>query len=166
MLDISRLDTGAVRLQREPVPLNEIVEEVASSFGGLAQDRGLSIRVERLEIPIMVKADRDGLRRILVNLVDNAIKFNTPGGRVLLSTRDEGDEAVVCVEDTGVGIDPADHQRVFEEYVQLGTVRHRGGSGLGLAIVKGIVEAHHGRVWVDSRTGEGSRFYFSLPKNR
>lgn len=164
MLDLSRLDIGTVRLEREPVPVDEIVEEVASSFTGLAQERGLSISAERPAAPLVVKADRDGLRRVLVNLVDNAIKFSTPGGTIALTVRDAGKEILVCVADTGIGIDPADQERIFEEYVQLGTVRHRGGTGLGLAIVKGIVEAHHGKVGVESRVGEGSRFYFSLPK--
>ena len=114
--------------------------------------------------PLPALADAEQVRQVLANLVDNAIKYTEPGGRVELSLETRADQAVVCVRDTGVGIPEADLTRIFERFYRVDKSRSReaGGTGLGLAIVKHLVEAQGGRVWVESRQPGGSTFFFSL----
>ena len=105
---------------------------------------------------------------VLVNLVHNAIKFTNPGGSITLSARADGPEILVSVRDSGVGVPPDDLPRIFERFYKVDKARAAGpegdgGTGLGLAIAKHIVQAHGGRIWAESRYGEGSTFYFTLP---
>jgi signal transduction histidine kinase len=165
MLDMSRLDVGAIRLRREPMRIDELVTQVLSSFAGSGREKQLALTMKAVPQPVVIRADRDGLRRVLVNLVDNAIKYTPPGGAITVSIQDDEEEVEVSVRDTGIGIAPADHQRVFEQYVRVGADPREHGAGLGLAIVKSIVEAHHGSIRVESALGEGSRFSFRLPKH-
>ena len=108
-------------------------------------------------------ADRDRVEQVLLNLLYNAIKFTPPGGQVSVNAKTQGDYLIVSVSDTGVGIPTDDLPRVFERFYKADRARAGGGTGLGLAIAKHIIEAHHGRIWVDSVEGKGSTFSFSLP---
>ena len=112
-----------------------------------------------------MKADREGLREILDNLLDNAIKYTPEGGRVSVLWQSNGAMARIAVRDSGIGIKPEDQERVFERFYRVDKARSRemGGTGLGLSITHGIVTGHNGRIEVDSRVGEGTRFRIYLP---
>jgi signal transduction histidine kinase len=113
----------------------------------------------------VVRGDAGALRRALLNLVDNAVKYTPTGGSVVISLEHTAVDATLAVEDTGIGIDPADAERIFEPFVRLDAGRNRdtGGSGLGLAIARSIVRAHGGTLEVESRDGGGCRFTIRLP---
>jgi PAS domain S-box-containing protein len=166
LLDLGRIEAG-VGLAREPVKMDEIIREVVESLAPHATNKELKLEVELpADLPSLA-GDATLLRQAITNLVDNAIKYTSKGGEVRLSARVQGANFQFSVADTGVGIAPADQTHLFERFFR---VRQRGpsqvkGSGLGLAIVKSIVERHGGRVWVDSRLGQGSTFSFSLPIN-
>jgi heavy metal sensor kinase len=149
---------------RARVQLETVVLDVAEVGTRLAKDRGVTVRVGSLA-PLAVLGDAGALRRALLNLVENGVKYTPAGGRVELSVEADGGEAVLAVEDTGPGIDPADVARIFEPFVRLDTARSRGtgGSGLGLAIARSIVVAHRGALGVARPAGGGSRFTIRLP---
>ena len=105
------------------------------------------------------------LRDVLQNLLDNAIQYTPPGGSIRVTAEADDRDAVITVADTGIGIPLADQERIFERFYRVDAARSReaGGTGLGLSIAKHIVEAHGGRLWVESAVGEGSKFSFSIP---
>lgn len=156
------------KLERRPIPrlrkiaLNALVKECVKRAAPLA---GMSRIGVRVEIPpaLTVSADRAQLVDVVSNLLDNAVKFNRPGGRVLIRGRAAGNEAVVVVQDTGVGISAKDVPRLFERFYRAKSTRARHGAGLGLSIARQIVAAHGGRIWAGSRKGEGASFHFTLP---
>ena len=145
------------------VLLNEVTTEASAraAAAGVSLERGL----ESSEICVMGDALR--LKQALINLVDNAIKYNRTGGTVKLSARAEGSQVVLQVQDSGIGISEANQQRVFDRFYRVDKSRSRGagGSGLGLAIVKKIVESHGGTISVKSTPGEGSTFRIILPRH-
>jgi heavy metal sensor kinase len=149
---------------RARVELEALVLDVAEVGTRLAKDRGVAVRVGALA-PLAVLGDGGTLRRALLNLVENGVKYTPSGGRVELSVTQVDGEAVMAVEDSGPGIDPADVARIFEPFVRLDTARSResGGSGLGLAIARSIVVAHRGVLAVERTAGGGSRFVIRLP---
>jgi signal transduction histidine kinase len=131
----------------------------------LAKGKGVTVRLGATA-PAMAQGDDAGvLRRALLNLVDNAVKYTPAGGSVVISLERTREGAALVVEDTGIGIDPADASRIFDPFVRLDAGRNRdtGGSGLGLAIARSIVLAHGGTLEVQSRAGGGSRFTMRLP---
>jgi heavy metal sensor kinase len=149
---------------RARVELEALVLDVAEVGARLAKDRGVAVRVGPVE-PAAVLGDAGALRRALLNLVENGVKYTPAGGRVVVSVTAAAGEAVLAVEDTGPGIDPADVARIFEPFVRLDTARSRetGGSGLGLAIARSIVVAHRGTLGVERPDAGGSRFTIRLP---
>jgi heavy metal sensor kinase len=149
---------------RARVELENVVLDVAEVGTRLAKDRGVTVRVGALA-PLAVLGDAGALRRALLNLVENGVKYTPAGGRVELSVTAGDGGAVLAVEDTGPGIDPADVARIFEPFVRLDTARSResGGSGLGLAIARSIVIAHRGTLDVERPAAGGSRFTIRLP---
>ena len=112
-----------------------------------------------------MRGDASLLRDVLQNLLDNAIQYTPPGGHIRVSATRQHDEIMINVADTGIGIPLADQERIFERFYRVDAARSReaGGTGLGLSIAKHIVEAHGGRLWVESAVGHGSRFSFSIP---
>jgi signal transduction histidine kinase/CheY-like chemotaxis protein len=166
VLDLSQVEVGRMGLVKEPVLLVDVVQEAINTVGSLFERKGLLLQVEIPSALPPVMVDRTRIRQVLMNLLHNASRF-TDQGRVIIKVRQVDQVQTVAVEDTGVGIAPADIPKIFEEFRQLdGSARRRqGGSGLGLAICRRFVELHGGRIWVESRgvPGEGSTFYFSLP---
>jgi signal transduction histidine kinase len=164
VLDISSIEAGKLALQREDVDLVDLIEECLDTSAPLA--RGKPLKLDRSLLPELprVSADRTKLRQVLLNLISNAVKF-TPGGRVTVGARTEGDTVIVSVSDTGIGIRKADVGRLFAPFERLESPMSRGagGTGLGLAISKMFVELHGGKMFVESREGAGSTFSFSLP---
>ncbi len=146
------------------VELEPLVLDVAEVGARLAKDRSVAVRVGSVA-PLAVLGDAGALRRALLNLVENGIKYTPAGGRVEITVEAAGAEAVMAVEDTGPGIDPADVARIFEPFVRLDAARDResGGSGLGLAIAHSIVVAHRGAIHVERPEAGGSRFTIRLP---
>jgi heavy metal sensor kinase len=149
---------------RVPVELEPLLLEVFDVGVRLGRSAGVSVRIDDAG-PATVRGDAMALRRAVLNLMENAVKYTAPGGKVELSLLSGDHVATITVADTGVGIDPAEAARIFEPFVRLDAARGRetGGSGLGLAIARSIVIAHGGTLTVDSRPGAGSRFTISLP---
>jgi PAS domain S-box-containing protein len=166
--DISlMLYTQSSPLPKEPVALDDLVREAVEDYATTARDAGLTLRAELgPELPTLRGASTY-LRRVLDNLLSNAVKFTPSGGQILIRTGLEQDRVVLRVADTGIGIAPDQHLRIFDRFYQVNgaTNRRYEGMGLGLALVKEIVEAHHGTVSVDSELGRGSTFVVSLPAN-
>jgi two-component system phosphate regulon sensor histidine kinase PhoR len=127
-----------------------------------AERAGVDLTVETTTSP-KVEADAARLEQVLVNLIHNAVKFTRRGGSVTLSAKADGESVVFAVRDTGIGVPADDLARVFERFYRVDKSRTGSGTGLGLSIAKHIVEAHGGRIWAQSREGEGSVFYFSIP---
>jgi two-component system phosphate regulon sensor histidine kinase PhoR len=128
-----------------------------------AERAGLSLSTNLAPDLPLVRVDAERVRQVVTNLVHNAVKFTPPEGRVTVSVERLGDEVIVSVQDTGVGIPASDLPRIFERFYKADRARSGGGSGLGLAIAKHIVQSHGGRIWAESIEGQGSTFYFSLP---
>jgi len=162
ILEISRLHAGAMALDRQSLDLAKVVDRAVEELYPRAADAGVSLEFERLGTSFPFYGDSQRLHQMVVNLGANAIRFTGPGGRVVVRVIDAGPEFELQVEDTGVGI-PADAlPHIFDAYRQ--AHRARGGTGLGLAIVRAVVDAHGGRVTVESQEGKGSRFTVLLPR--
>ena len=164
LTDLSLIETGAVRLDIEEVDAAEVVLDVVAELGHKADKQGVTISAE-VPSPFPLLADRRRLEQVLVNLVDNAIKFNRPGGRVTLRGSREDGLSVLEVEDTGAGI-PADSlEKVFHRFYRVDKARSRaaGGTGLGLSIVKHLMRLHGGQVRLTSELGRGSTFRLEFP---
>lgn len=164
--ELSAIESGAVSLSLERLPLRQFVNEVFSGLAPRASQHGVRLDNQVAE-DFRVTADRRRLEQILVNLVDNAVKFNHPGGSVAVcaETAEDGQHQLIRVRDTGSGI-PAEHlPRVFERFYRVDRARSReaGGTGLGLAIVKHLARAHGGEAYVASEDGAGSEFSIKLP---
>ncbi len=165
LLDLSRLEEGQLTLKYEAVSLPDLVEVAVEQVASLAEDRRIVIEREVPASAPEVQADRDQLRRVFINLLDNAIKFSPLDGRVVIRVNQQtkpGDNQVrISVTDYGKGI-PAEHQsRIFDKFYQAES--GDGGTGLGLAFCKLVVETHGGRIWVESEKGKGSTFHLTLP---
>ncbi len=164
LTELARLETGELRLSMAPVNLARLAAEVAESAEPAAQGRGVALVVDAVDVPA-VWGDRERLRQVVSNLVDNAVKYNRSGGRVTVGVRQVGPQRVeLTVADTGVGIAPQHVPRLTERFYRVDASRSRevGGTGLGLAIVKHILAVHDERLEVTSEPGEGSTFRFGL----
>ena len=161
--EMSRLDAGrTLRVDARSVELATLLRDACEALHIQAGPKQLVVSCDLPAPPIAVCADPDRICQILGNLIGNAIKFTPRGGRIVLAARREGREVRVSVTDQGPGIPEGDLPRVFEPYWQAqGTARL--GAGIGLKIAKGLVEAHGGRIWVESKMGEGTTFSFTLP---
>lgn len=161
--ELSRIEGGQVSLKKEPVDLPDLLAGVLDRLRAQAERAGLRLET-RIDPGLpCVTADRGRLEQVLVNLVHNAIKFTAPGGRVSVTASADSQHLTVSVSDTGVGISADDLPRVFERFYKADRARAGGGTGLGLAIARHIIEAHQGKIWVESVEGRGSTFSFSLP---
>ena len=147
------------------VDLESVTLDAAAVAARLAKDRSVIVRVGATA-PVAVQGDASALRRALLNLLENGVKYTPAGGRVEISVAEDGASAMIAVEDTGPGIDPADAERIFEPFVRLDAARARetGGSGLGLAIARSIVVAHRGALTVERAPTGGARFVIRLPR--
>ncbi len=166
ILDLEKMESGRLELRRRPLHLGETAHAVVRELQPLATQAGVVLAVEVTE-PVMVSADADRLHQVVTNLVSNAIKFSPEGGHVTLEVQPAAaGRCRFSVRDQGPGIAARDMPRLFKKFSQLdaSTRRSRMGSGLGLVISKSIVDAHGGRVWVQSEVGEGSTFLVDLPR--
>lgn len=164
--EISRLETGEFKLNPEPFNLRQVAREVTESLELTAAGKNITLRLDIAENLPSIVGDRERIRQVLVNLVENAIKYNDPGGWVAVSlTLDSPSEVRIAVSDNGIGIAPQDIPRLTERFYRVDKSRSRdqGGTGLGLAIVKHILSAHNRSLLIESRLGQGSTFAFTMP---
>lgn len=164
VLDLSQVDAGRMALARDWTPVKEIIESAVSAVQPLYISKQLYLKKELPEDDFLVYCDETRIREVVLNLLSNAGRFTEQGG-VTVSAGREGGNLVVRVTDTGPGISSEDQQRIFEPFQQLDPLLHHrvGGSGLGLTISKRFVEMHEGEMWLESRPGEGTTFFFSIP---
>jgi PAS domain S-box-containing protein len=164
LLNVARLETGMLGLNVTSTDVGDVIDDVVTRLREQVDGRHtFAVEVHRGDLA--VRADRDKLRQVLANLVDNAIKFSPTGGQITVSARRRTDTAEVRVIDEGVGIARADQQRIFTKFYRAGAAADTGvhGAGLGLFLVRGLLAAMDGRIWVESKEGEGSSFVFELP---
>jgi signal transduction histidine kinase len=163
VLELSRLRARALPLERRLVDMEKVVVHALEELRPQIEEKNLTVGQTTSGSDFGVQGDEDRLLRVVVNLVGNAVKFTPERGAVMVGLTDRGGEIELMVRDTGIGIPPGELARIFDPYQQ---AHHgRGGSGLGLAIVKGLVEAHGGRVGVESEEGKGSSFLVCLPRD-
>lgn len=167
VLDLAKIEAGRVEWKMEEVSLEALIERARAVTSSLFAEKNLGVQLEvQAGLPLVV-ADHDRILQVLINLLSNAVKF-TNKGKVFLRARQEQDQLVVSITDTGIGIAPEDQAKVFEKFKQAGdTLTDKPkGTGLGLPICKEIVEHHGGQLWLESQVGVGSTFSFSLPIQR
>lgn len=166
LLVLSRLEQYEPKLNYSPVNVNGLLEEIESMISHRAKDKEISYIVEAKDI-LMINADKEKLKQVFINLLLNAISYTPEQGKVTLRLDEVDDHIQIRVKDTGIGIDAKFIPRIFERFYRVDKARSRntGGTGLGLAIVKHIVEAHNGKIVVDSKLNEGTTFTVLLPKN-
>ncbi|MDP2743741.1 MAG: ATP-binding protein [Dehalococcoidia bacterium] len=163
LLQSAKLEAGALKLEKEPLLLPRLARKVVDDAGMRAKKHHLALAFAN-SFPV-VEADVRCMEQVLQNLVQNAIKYSPEGSEIVIAGKVEDGCVVVSVSDQGIGISPEHQDKVFERFYRVNSPATRGipGSGLGLSITKGHVEAHGGRVWMESAAGKGSKFYFSLP---
>lgn len=165
LLDLSYLESKAVSLEKNEVKIKDLVEDILAGFNSQLKKKNITAKSD-LPRDLVIKADKDKIGQVLVNLIDNAIKFNRENGTIRIYSEELGDKIKFFVEDSGIGIPPKDIPRIFERFYRVDKARSRelGGTGLGLSIVKHIIELHAGLVDVESTEGLASKFWFTLPK--
>ena len=152
-------------LIKEPVSLTEVVKDCARAAQVLASRKGVRLKLENDATSIALNADEELIKRMILNLLDNAVKYTPEGGEISLALEKHNGSAEIVVRDTGIGLSQTDQQRVFDRFYRVDKARSRalGGAGLGLSIVRSIVEAHGGNITIDSTPRHGSTFTVSLP---
>ncbi len=167
ILTLARAESGQIRLTMAPVKLTNLAASLVEQLEPIAAARSIELRGEFSDA-VVVRGDAGWLQRLLLNLVDNALKYTQEHGQVVVRITRERDDARIDVQDTGVGLSPADAHLVFERFFRADPARSStsAGAGLGLSLVQWIAGQHGGTVTVHSRLGEGSTFTVTLPINR
>jgi two-component system phosphate regulon sensor histidine kinase PhoR len=165
LLRLSQMDAEQLELEIRAVSVPQLIESCYETAQRRAGEKGLTLSLNLPSQIPEVLADNRRLQEVLQNLLDNAIQYTLPGGKIVLSAETRGDDVIFTVADTGIGIPQADQPRIFERFYRVDVARSReaGGTGLGLSISKHLVEAQGGRIWVESEVGVGSKFHFSIP---
>ena len=163
LMDITEAEAGMMKLNHERVDVCQLIREVVELYQYVAEERKVAVRTE-LPGPCEARVDRNRLRQVFANLLDNAIKYAPQGASVTIAVRDEPHRVVASFRDTGVGIPPEEQEKIWTRLYRGDKSRSQRGLGLGLSLVKAVVEAHQGRVAVTSKVGEGSEFTVELPK--
>ena len=161
LLEIARIENGTLKIEPKPVPTNQILEDAIEQHGALAEQRGITLELAS-STSAVANVDRQRVGQAISNLVGNSLKFTPAGGRIRIGARAEANEVVLSIEDTGKGISREHLGHIFDRFWQPPNTT-RDGVGLGLAIVKGIVDAHGGRITVESTPGVGTAFQIALP---
>ena len=168
LLKLSRIEAGRLELELRPIRVEALVNSCIETARLKAESRGLQIHVNLPAGLPPVRGDGAQLGEVLQNLLDNALQYTPSGGEIEVTASSDGHEVTLTVADTGIGIPESDLARIFERFYRVDAARSReaGGTGLGLAISRHIVDAHGGRIWVESAVGQGSRFHFSVANAR
>ncbi|GAA0392282.1 HAMP domain-containing sensor histidine kinase [Paenibacillus motobuensis] len=161
LLDFSKLDNGRITLQLASVDLEQLIRQIASQLGPRADRQGVALEVRVGEDVPHIQADVNRLKQVLINLLDNSLKFTEPGGRIVIRAHRDHGNAVICVEDTGAGIAEDQLANVLHKFYKAD--QHTAGSGLGLAISEQIIQLHHGELRISSTVGKGTKVHIFLP---
>jgi two-component system, OmpR family, phosphate regulon sensor histidine kinase PhoR len=164
LLELSKIESGRFSLERSPITAYDLLDSASRRMQVQAERANINLSVECAEGLPKVEVDAQRLEQVLVNLIHNAVKFTRPGGKVTLYAEPVPGEVRFAVEDTGVGIPADEVSRIFERFYRVDKSRSGSGTGLGLSIAKHIVEAHGGKIWAESKEGQGSKFYFTIPQ--
>ena len=164
LLDIAKLETGQLPLMQDTLVFQDICDDLIETYIPAANELGILLSCEiEDEVPAFL-GDEEKIRRVLLNLLDNALRFTPPGGQVDLKAHFENDAIIISVSDTGPGIPSEYREKVFDRFVQVPGAVGRGlGTGLGLSFAKLTIEAHDGVIWVDDNPEGGSIFFIQLP---
>ena len=165
VLTLARAEAGEIRLTHEAIDLGDLTAALVDSLELVAQEKGVALRFEPPGAPVVVQGDPSWLERLILNLVDNAIKFTPTAGIITVRVSQDGERARLAVHDTGIGITPELRPHIFERFFRADPARSSvvDGVGLGLSLAKWIIDRHHGRIAVDSQPGRGSTFTVFLP---
>ncbi|MDI3481282.1 MAG: two-component system, OmpR family, sensor histidine kinase ResE [Tepidanaerobacteraceae bacterium] len=165
LLDLSQIESGHLNLKKDKISLKNLIERVVKKLAPLSQKKGINIYTEYEDIPL-IKADEDRIEQVMINLIDNAMRYAEDNGEIRIKVKKGENGVVVSVKDRGPGIPEEELPFIWERFYKVDKSRARktGGTGLGLAIVKNIIEAHGGRVWAKNCPEGGTGFYFSLPE--
>jgi signal transduction histidine kinase len=165
LLDISRIESGRVTMKQEPQDLNKVISDVADLLSVQLKERHIDFSADLAADASRILADTSQINRIFINIIGNAIKFTPQNGRISIRSIKVDNNARVDISDNGCGIPAESREAVFEEFYRVENAINEQvkGTGLGLALVKHIIEAHGGKIWVESKVGVGSTFSFTLP---
>jgi signal transduction histidine kinase len=168
VLDMAKIESGKMNLNPEKFKIHDVLDEVTSITSTLASEKNLSLFIQDdSDQEVEIFADNTRLRQVMINLVNNSIKFTEKGKIALKAVSLDGSRILISVKDTGIGIPPEQLEDIFQEFSQVdtSTTRKAGGTGLGLPISRRLVEMHGGRLWAESTgiSGEGSTFFVELP---
>jgi len=165
LLMLSKMDADRLELEIRKLPVEQLVSSCIETSQPRAKEKDLRLSVNLDKNIPDIAGDRRRLTEVLQNLLDNAIQYTPAGGQIMISAEAKDAEVEITVSDTGIGIPEADQPRIFERFYRVDVARSRevGGTGLGLSIAKHLMEAHGGKLWVESEVGNGSQFHFSVP---
>jgi two-component system phosphate regulon sensor histidine kinase PhoR len=164
---LSKIESKEFQMKLEAISVRDLIDDVIDFVKGPSEKKRISVSRNEISSSLSLEADRNYLEQVLINLLDNAIKYTPEGGRITISAIEKDQREIqFSIEDNGIGIPKEDIPRIFERFyrVDKGRSQELGGTGLGLSIVKHLVQAHGGRVWVESQLEKGSTFHFTLPK--
>ena len=164
LLELSRMESGQFNIEAEPIALAPLVQAVRKQFEAVAASQEVEVKEELDDDLPQIMADGEKLTQVFVNLLENALKFTPPGGEIRILAETEEEHVQIVFKDTGVGVAPQHLPHLFERFYKVNRSRRDSGTGLGLSIVKQLVEAHGGRITVESKEGEGCAFTFTLPR--
>ena len=166
VLNFQKIKSGKIQWEFSKTDIGELIEDSVVSTSQLIQDNHIDLKLDLPEKRVHASVDRDRFIQVMINLLSNAVKFcDTDQGRIEIGLSREQDVIRVYVKDNGIGISPADQELIFEEFRQItdSSKRRPFGTGVGLTITKHIVEAHKGKIWVESEPGKGAKFVFTIP---
>jgi two-component system sensor histidine kinase KdpD len=163
LLDMSRIEGGALNLDKEWYPIDELIHDVLGHMQFLLQDRVVTVTIAD-DLP-PVEIDELQMDQVLTNLIENAVRYTPVESPIVITAHVEHEQMIVSIADSGPGIPYIDRERIFDKFYRASGIRRRGtiGSGLGLAVCRGLVEAHGGRIWAENRAEGGAIFHFTLP---
>ncbi|MFH1823800.1 MAG: response regulator [Candidatus Firestonebacteria bacterium] len=164
ILDFSKVEAGILPISKKEMDVSSLIKQTVEELKIIADGKGLYLCTELIESPVNIVADSNRIKQVLVNLIGNSLKFTKEGG-IIVGVRLLEEEAIVAVKDTGLGIPEESKTKMFERFYMVDSSLRKktSGFGIGLSLSKSIIEAHNGKIWFESKLGEGSTFYFSLP---
>ncbi|MBM7620554.1 two-component system phosphate regulon sensor histidine kinase PhoR [Bacillus tianshenii] len=166
LLDLSKIERQGFKLNMDYVDIHELLEDILIILEAKAKEKEISLELYKAKRELFIFGDNPRVKQIFINLINNALAYTPPGGKVEVTVQDAGDMVEITVSDTGIGMDEEEIPRIFERFYRVDKARSRnsGGTGLGLAIVKHLVEAHHGKITVKSKVNSGTAFKVKLSK--
>ena len=163
MLTIAQTDSGLSRPSQAPLDIHDVIHEMVELFQPAAEDKGISMRVKLPEHPLTLTGDKTALKRVVANLLDNAVKLSGKGGMIKVAAAADTSKIIIEISDTGMGIDEKDMPHIFDRFYRGDKSRSEPGNGLGLSLALSIVRAHGGTIEVESEVDRGTVFRIRLP---